>query len=69
MLLYQERIRAMNEMVLIEETPVSMVNRLEAMDVEFDEGLDKNLNNIYRNMMLRNAHIKDTIDTYSRDYH
>lgn len=59
----------MNELALVSESSLDMVDKLESMNVEFDEGLDKNLTNIFKNMMVRNSKIKDSIETYARDYH
>ena len=67
-LLYFQRMRKMNELALIPETPAETISRLDTLDVDYNENLEKNMQNIYENMRARNSITKESIDVYAREY-
>lgn len=67
-LLYFQRMRKMNELALIPETPAETISRLDTLNVDYNENLEKNMQNIYENMRARNSITKESIDVYAREY-
>lgn len=58
----------MNELALLPESAADTMNRLELLSVDYNETLEKNMQNIYENMKARNSIIKESIDDYAREH-